>query len=164
MSRITVQHVLQRGLKELLAKRSFPGYVLRAAYMMMSCRTKTLGGHVQRCPHGHVQRAFYNSCKHRSCPQCSWISLEKWLRQQEARVLDCTHYHVVFTTPRELHWLWRYNRRRMAQLMFLSVRDSLLKLLDDPKYLGARPGMICALHTWGRTLNFHPHIHTSPII
>jgi hypothetical protein len=31
--------------------------------------------------------------------------------------------------------------------------------LGDPKYLGATPGMIAALHTWGQTLVLHPHLH-----
>ena len=29
----------------------------------------------------------------------------------------------------------------------------------DPKYLGARPGMIAILHTWGQNLSLHPHLH-----
>ncbi|WP_373400698.1 transposase [Algoriphagus halophilus] len=31
--------------------------------------------------------------------------------------------------------------------------------LRDPKHLGAKPGMIAILHTWGQTLNLHPHLH-----
>jgi hypothetical protein len=32
-------------------------------------------------------------------------------------------------------------------------------LLSDPKWLGARPGILAALHTWNRTLAFHAHVH-----
>jgi hypothetical protein len=32
-------------------------------------------------------------------------------------------------------------------------------LLTDPKYLGAQPGIIAALHTWSQTLVLHPHGH-----
>jgi hypothetical protein len=39
------------------------------------------------------------------------------------------------------------------------VRDTLVELLADPKYLGAQPGMIAALHTWSQTLVLHPHVH-----
>jgi hypothetical protein len=35
----------------------------------------------------------------------------------------------------------------------------LLQLAKDPKYLGATPGIIQVLHTWGQELNYHPHIH-----
>jgi hypothetical protein len=47
----------------------------------------------------------------------------------------------------------------MANLLFRTVRKLLLDMLADPKYLGARPGIILALHTWGQTLALHPHLH-----
>ena len=47
----------------------------------------------------------------------------------------------------------------MTTLLFQAVRDTLTTLLADPKYLGAQPGIIAALHTWGQTLVLHPHIH-----
>ena len=159
MAGCTVQDILRRGFGEFSRTHRLPGFVYRAAYKMMNCRTRALGGHVQRCPHGHVERAWYNSCKHRSCPQCSLLQLENWLARQKSRLIACDHYHVVFTTPPELHTLWRYNRSVLARLLFSSVNNTLLMLLADPKYLGATPGILSALHTWGRTLQLHPHIH-----
>ena len=29
----------------------------------------------------------------------------------------------------------------------------------DPQYLGAQIGFFCILHSWGQSLNFHPHLH-----
>ena len=29
----------------------------------------------------------------------------------------------------------------------------------DPRHLGATPGVISILHTWGQQLSFHPHVH-----
>ena len=47
----------------------------------------------------------------------------------------------------------------MYNLMFSCVSDTLLTLCRDKKYMGATPGIIMVLHTWGQKLNFHPHIH-----
>ena len=47
----------------------------------------------------------------------------------------------------------------MAKLLFGAVREALFELLGDPKYLGATPGFLSALHTWGRSLSLHPHVH-----
>src|SRR5262249_56211787 len=47
----------------------------------------------------------------------------------------------------------------MTRLWFQAVRDTLGTLLADPKYLGAQPGIIAALHTWSQTLVLHPHMH-----
>jgi hypothetical protein len=85
--------------------------------------------------------------------------VEPWLTARRAQLLPCDHYHVIFTVPHELEPLWFTQRARMQDLLFTAVRDTLLELLADPKYLGARPGVIATLHTWGRTLSFHPHVH-----
>ena len=118
-----------------------------------------MGGHTESCPQGHVQRVWYNSCKHRSCPQCAGLQVEQWLDRQKARLLACDHYHTIFTVAEELNEVWRSNRKVFTRLLFHSVRDSLLMLLADPKYLGATPGLVMAMHTWGRNLSEHPHIH-----
>jgi hypothetical protein len=34
-----------------------------------------------------------------------------------------------------------------------------MTLLKDRRYLGAMPGILMSLHTWGRTLSLHPHLH-----
>lgn len=47
----------------------------------------------------------------------------------------------------------------MTDLLFEAVRDTLMKLTQDPKYLGAEPGFLLTLHTWGRSLVLHPHLH-----
>src|SRR4030095_13580439 len=47
----------------------------------------------------------------------------------------------------------------MTTLLFQAGRDTLGTLLADPKYLGAQPGIIAALHTWSQTLGLHPHLH-----
>ena len=47
----------------------------------------------------------------------------------------------------------------MTTLLFQAVRDTLGTLLADPKYLGAQPGIMAALHTWSQTLVLHPHLH-----
>lgn len=159
MPNTTLQDILGGHFAAFRSKRRLPKHVLHAAQQMMACRTRVLGGHVQRCPNGHVQRAWYNSCHHRCCPQCNWVRLENWLDRQKSRVIDCPHFHVVFTAPDELHSLWRYNWKLMADLLFTSVRDTLFKLLADRKYLGGTPGLIAALHTWGQTLMLHPHLH-----
>jgi hypothetical protein len=66
---------------------------------------------------------------------------------------------VIFTLPHELNPLWLANVSLMTALLFQAVRDTLCTLLADPKYLGAQPGILAALHTWSQTLVLHPHMH-----
>ena len=130
-----------------------------AARAIVHCRTPALGGHVQRCPEGHVARVHYNACRHRSCPCCSALPRARWAETQAGRLLGCAHYHVVFTLPHELIALWTHNRAWLNDTLFQCARDTLIELCADARFLGATPGIVMALHTWGRTLNLHPHVH-----
>jgi hypothetical protein len=155
----TLRGIFQTHFETYAKQHRLPAYVHRAAYWISRCRTADLGGHTRRCPEGHVERTFYNSCHQRGCPQCQALATEQWLERQRARLLACAHHHLIFTIPHELNALWCWNRAAMAQLLFGCVREVLFELLADPRYLGATPAFISALHTWGRSLSLHPHIH-----
>ena len=155
----TLRAIFQTHFESYARQHRLPAYVHRAAYWISHCRTAALGGHVRRCPEGHVERAFYNSCHQRGCPQCQALATAQWLERQRARLISCAHHHLIFTIPHELNALWCWNRAAMANLLFATVRAVLFELLEDPKYLGATPAFISALHTWGRSLSLHPHVH-----
>jgi hypothetical protein len=87
------------------------------------------------------------------------VQIERWLIKQKARLLACEHYHVIFTMPHELNELWLATVTVMSSLLFASVHDTLVELLGDTKYLGARPGIIATRPTWTQTLRLHPHLH-----
>lgn len=155
----TLRGIFQTHFETYAKQHKLPAYVHRAAYWIAHCRTADLGGHVRRCPEGHVERAFYNSCHQRGCPQYQALATEQWLARQRARLIACAHHHLIFTIPHELNALWCWNRAAMANLLFATVRSVLYELLEDPRYLGATPAFIAALHTWGRSLSLHPHLH-----
>jgi hypothetical protein len=157
--KLTLQRILDLGYAAYERSHPLPEYVRRAAWAILACRTAVLGGHVQACPEGHMEWVWYNSCRHRMCPQCAWVLVERWLAKQKARLLACEHDHVIFTIPPELNELWLANVEGMSQLLFASVHATLVELLGDGKYLGAKPGIIATLHTWSQTLLLHPHIH-----
>jgi hypothetical protein len=159
MASRVLQQLLDAQYPAFAATHPIPEYVRDAVHALRSCRTVALGGHVQACPDGHIERVWYNSCRHRCCPQCTQLQTAQWLEKQQARLLSGDHYHVIFTIPRELNPLWLANVRELATHLFHAAWNTLSELLGDPKYLGATPGMIAALHTWGQTLVLHPHLH-----
>src|SRR5215470_13543164 len=159
MALVTLQTLFQDAFPAYEQRHALPAHVRRAAHALMQCRTAALGGHIQACPDDHFMRIWYNSCRHRSCPQCAYLQTERWLAVQQARLLACDHYQVIFTLPHELNPLWLANVSVMTTLLFQAVRDTLGPLLADPKYLGAQPGILMALHTWSQTLVLHPHVH-----
>jgi hypothetical protein len=159
MALVTLQTIFQDAFPAYAQTHPLPTHVRKAARAIMQCRTAVLGGHVQACPDGHMARIWYNSCRHRACPQCAYLQTERWLACQQARLLACDHYHVIFTLPHDLTPLWLANVPVMSTLLLQAVRDTLFDLLADTKYLGAQPGILAALHTWSQTLVLHPHVH-----
>ncbi len=156
---MTLQGILQASFAAYAQAHKLPRRVWRAAQAVMRCRTAALGGHVRRCPQGHVTEVWYNSCRHRACPRCASQRIGQWLAGWQQQLLPTDHLHVIFTLPSELHELWRWNRQTMTELLCRCVRETLFTLLGDVKWLGAQPGVLAALHTWGRTLALHPHVH-----
>ena len=155
----TVQAILQEHYEAFAARYPLAPYQRAAAEALRDCRTAALGGHWRSCPNGHVHTAHFNSCHHRSCPQCASLPRQQWLAGWQERLLDCPHAHLVFTTPPELIPLWRYNKRLYTGLLFHAAADAVRELLADPKYLGAVPGLLAGLHTWGQELPLHIHVH-----
>lgn len=155
----TLREIFRAGFDDYARERQLPYRSYKAANAIMQCRTAALGGHVQQCENGHIVGVQYNSCRHRSCPQCNERQKTQWADAQAARLLGCEHYHVIFTLPHELLPLWSHNRARLADLLFSAASGALMRLLRDPRHLGATPGIVASLHTWGRTLSRHPHLH-----
>ena len=61
--------------------------------------------------------------------------------------------------PHELSWLVLQNKKVAYDLLFRASAKTLLEVAADPKHLGAEIGFLSVLHTWGQTLQHHPHIH-----
>jgi hypothetical protein len=123
------------------------------------CRTTELGGHISKCDNCGVEHPAYNSCRNRHCPKCQFNRTEKWLEARKQEILPIQYFHVVFTIPDKLNPIVRMNQKKIYNIFFKSVSETLLALGKDSKHLGAQIGAICVLHTWGQNLMFHPHIH-----
>lgn len=140
------------------ARVGFRRAVFEAMSGIMKCRTGALGMRAYECPE-HGEDLVPNSCRRRDCPGCVGDRSFCWAAMVEARLLDCDHFHVVFTLTDKLLPYWRHNRARMADLLLNSASESLKRLLIDPKYMGGVPAMLGVLHTHGSALTLHPHVH-----
>ena len=124
-----------------------------------SCRSAALGGHVDRCDDCGKIRISYNSCRNRHCPKCQGTNRERWIERREGELLPVKYYHVVFTLPEQLNVYCMLDPEYFYQQLFICSRETLFTFANDEKYLGARPGIIGILHTWGQTMSLHPHVH-----
>ena len=157
--RCSMQEIFDAHFDSYAQQHSLHPRESRAAWCIRHCGTGAFGSQTLACPEGHFETVQHHACRHRSCPRCSGKPRQLWIDTQLQRLLPCPHFHAVFTLPHVLLPLWSFNRATMASLLFDCVRDSLLELMADPKRLGVRPGLLMALHTWGRNLSQHPHVH-----
>jgi hypothetical protein len=131
----------------------------RALRDIVQCRTAALGGHVYHCDHCAVTHYQYHSCQNRHCPQCQHHQGQAWLEQQQAALLPVPYFMVTFTLPAALHEVARRHQKVVYNILFRTSAAALQKLAGDPRYVGGQIGMIGVLHTWGRNLSYHPHVH-----
>ncbi len=129
----------------------------RALRDLVRCRTAALGGHRQRCDRCEHEIVLYNSCRNRHCPKCQAMARARWLEARRAELLEVPYCHVVFTLHRGLAPLARANPRQLYELLFRAAAETLLTVARDR--LGGELGLLAILHTWGQTLQHHPHLH-----
>jgi hypothetical protein len=126
---------------------------------ILGCRTAALGGHRDQCTRCGYQAISYNSCRNRHCPKCQTNAREKWLAARQRELLPVDYYHLVFSVPHALAPLIWQNKKVLFRLLFEASAETLLQVAADPKHLGAEIGFLSILHTWGQTLQRHPHVH-----
>ena len=132
---------------------------LRVLRALEICRTATLGGHTDACDAcGHI-RISYNSCRNRHCPKCQALARAEWLEARKADLLPVPYFHVVFTLPEPVAAIALQNQRVAYDILFRAAAATLKTIAADPRHLGAEIGSIAVLHTWGQTLQYHPHLH-----
>jgi hypothetical protein len=131
----------------------------RALRDISVCRTGALGGHRRVCYRCSHQHAVYNSCRNRHCPKCQALRQARWVAARMQRALPVRHFHIVFTLPAELRPLVREHEIALLDLLFVAAAQTIVALGQDPERLGALVGVTAVVHTWGRNLSFHPHLH-----
>jgi hypothetical protein len=135
-----------------------PSHV-RALDDIARCRTPALGGHLAVCTHCDEEHLLYHSCRNRACPRCGHDTTARWLARQRQLLLPVPYFHVVFTLPEELRRLVRAHQRDLVGALFRAALDAVATLARDDHFLGAQIGALAVLHTWTRTLEWHPHVH-----
>jgi hypothetical protein len=69
------------------------------------------------------------------------------------------YYHIVFTLPEVFNELLPLHEKAIYSALFATSWSTIQSFASDPKYLGAKTGMVSILHTWGQQLWLHPHMH-----
>jgi len=157
-----IQEIFRRYAPEYLDRfgNAMPKVHKKVIHAILECRSGSLGAHLYRCDScGHVHLAQC-SCGNRHCPTCQNDKASQWLHRQENDLLPCNYFMITFTLPQELRGFIRSHQKIAYAAMFDAASGALKKLAHDRRFVGAdQTGFFGVLHTWGRQLNYHPHVH-----
>jgi hypothetical protein len=123
---------------------------------VLSCKDIDVLGYstyaCSECGHKHV---VANTCKSRFCNSCGKVMTDKWITKAQKSFLNVPYHHVIFSPPEEL-WLFFAYYRESLDFLFQSASRAVKEWCEKEGFV---PGIVEVLHTFGSTLNFHPHIH-----
>ena len=149
--------IFRRYMSQYRKEYSLSNEQRQAARAIMTCRTAALGGVIKACTACGNWEFQYKSCKNRHCPKCGAFEKAQWLEAQKVWVLPTHYYHVVFTIDHVFNPLVWWNQ----EVMYNHLIDKAAQLLKEygRRVLGGELGFTLVLHTWGQTIQAHPHVH-----
>jgi putative transposase/transposase-like zinc-binding protein len=152
-----VGSIFRRYMSQYRKEYSLSYEQRQAARAIMECRTPALGGVIKACSECGSWEFQYKSCKNRHCPKCGAFEKAQWLESQKIWVLPIHYFHVVFTIDHVFNPLVWWNQ----EVLYNHLIETAAKVLKDygRKELGGELGCTLVLHTWGQTIQTHPHVH-----
>lgn len=131
--------------------------VLRA---VMACREESLGTIKYACSGCGEVTHVPRSCCNRHCPACQHASQQQWLASAQQKLLPCLYVLITFTLPAGLRKFAMAHPKILYSAMMSAAAESLRQAATNPRHVGvSEAGFTSVLHTWGRDLVYHPHVH-----
>ena len=126
---------------------------------MINCGDPSFGGAMYCCEHCGTLKFVPFRCHSRFCPSCGNLYARRRATAMAGKLIRCNHRHCVFTIPEELRRYFKENRS-LLDCLFHSVQSVVMEMFNKlSKSKHYTPGFICVLHTFGRPLEWNPHIH-----
>ena len=103
------------------------------------------------------QKLVTFSCNSRFCPTCGKRATDQWVETQKVTLPHTDWQHITFTMPSQL-WGLFFKHRDLLNHLAKEAADTIQR---KAKEKGLKVAIFTALHTFGRDLKWHPHIHLS---
>lgn len=147
----TDNEVIRKGIRDI---------VTYEVDKMMKCGTLDSGFEIYECPNCHKSHIIAYTCKSRFCNSCGTKYAKQRAESISANTLNVSHRHMVFTIDEKLRIYFKKDRN-LLNILFFAAKDTLFYTFNNMngKTHTFKPGIILTLHTFGRALNWNPHIH-----
>src|SRR5438093_3068022 len=158
---ITLRDIFTAFAPEYLARYPhLPTAHRKVISAIQQCQSGHYGHSLSQCSSCGGHHRVNHSCGNRHCPQCQQHTTQQWLAHHLDKQLPGPHFLLTFTVPETLRPFIRSHQRLAYQALFQASATALKRLAQDERFIGTDlPGFTGVLHTWGRQLQYHPHIH-----
>ena len=137
-----------------------PGVHRLVTDAIISCRSPIHGFTVYECEKCGKTHFIYHGCGNRHCPACHSGKAPDWMDARLEKLLPGNYFLITFTVPKEMRPFMRTHQRLTYNALFTASSQAIKTLTPNPKHIGGDlPGFFGVLHTWGRQIQYHPHIH-----
>lgn len=156
--RYTIKQIFQDHWDAYLQRYpDLPQYVLETVEKMLSCRDPQRLGYIKvACPsHPTEHTTIPHSCKSRLCSKCGKVAADRWIEKTTQAFPNVPYRHLTFTVPWQLRVVFKMSPKKRL-LLFQASSRVVLAWCQERGFL---PAVLCVLHTFGRDMKDHPHIH-----
>jgi len=133
--------------------------VISSVAKLIKCGTQESGFAQFRCPECGNIRIIAFKCKSRLCPDCGRARAAEAAANAQGRLLNVRHRHLTFTVPSELRPLMRENRSLLSIVAKAAACATIKAIGSRCRAHAPLPGVMATVHTFGRDLSFHIHVH-----
>lgn len=158
----TIKDIFNAYGPQYLAKfvDTIPAEHRKVITAIRACRTAVYGMTVYQCIDCGKNHRVFRSCGNRHCPSCQQHKAHDWKQRQTENSLPGQYFMITFTVPEEIRRFIRSHQRLAYDALFKASSSAMQTLASDARFIGGDvPGFFGVLHTWGRQLQYHPHIH-----
>jgi putative transposase/transposase-like zinc-binding protein len=125
----------------------------------LRCRTSENGFVRYRCETCGTTHTVCFTCKSRFCPVCGRARAAEAAANARSRLLNVNHRHLTFSVPSELRPLLFQRRELLGVVARAAAQATLTAVGTRCRKHAPLPGVMATLHTYGRDLAFHVHVH-----
>jgi hypothetical protein len=125
----------------------------------LRCGTAEAGFVRYRCSGCERFHTVCFTCKSRFCPRCGRARAAEAAAQAQGRLLNVRHRHLTFSVPSELRPLLFQDRKLLALVAKAAAQATLTAVGTRCRKHPPVPGLMTTVHTYGRDLEFHVHVH-----
>lgn len=159
-SRFTIKQIFTDHWGSFLFKYPNVRPVVRTEVQkVIQCGDPNFGCSFYVCPDCDAYKFVPFRCHSRFCNTCGTAYQANRTDSISFKLINCRHRHVVFTIAEELRPYFRKDRS-LLHVLFRSASQVFSDWFYNQNHKEHfKPGMVVALHTFGRDLKWNPHIH-----